>query len=225
MRGMINLTAADGHTCAAYQTLPHASPPAAGLVVVQEIFGVNAHIRDVCDRLTAAGYATLAPALFDRALRGVELDYDAGGVARGRKIREQVGEDGPLADVAAAVARLRPLGRVGIIGFCWGGSLAWLAATRLGVAAAVGYYGGQIAQHLDEKPDCPVLLHFGEKDASIPVADAEAVRAAHPEVAVHLYPAGHGFNCDRRASYHAESAALAGRRTLAFLDSHLARPA
>lgn len=224
MRGMINLTAADGQSCAAYQTLPDDGAPVAGLVVIQEIFGVNVHIRDVCDRFAAAGYAALAPALFDRVHPGIELDYDGDGIAEGRKVRDAVGDDGPLADIAAAIARLRPLGRVGVVGFCWGGSLAWLAASRLGIDAAVGYYGGQIAHHADEKPDCPVLLHFGEKDPSIPVADAETIRAAHPDVAIHLYPAGHGFNCDRRASYHAESAALAGQRTLAFLDRHLGQP-
>lgn len=224
MGGIINLKTIDGHRLTAYRALPDGGAPVAGLVVIQEIFGVNGHIRDVCDRFATAGYAAVAPALFDRARPGVELGYESDGIAEGRALRDKVGLGGPLADLAAALAYLRPQGPVGVVGFCWGGSLAWLAATRLGVNAAVGYYGGQIAQHADETPGCPVLLHFGETDASIPLADTRTIAAAHPDVAIHLYPAGHGFNCDRRSAYDADSAALAWKRTLAFLKCHLGRP-
>lgn len=222
MGRMLSLTAADGKSCAAYPAEPDGATDAA-IVVIQEIFGVNGHIRDVCDRFAEAGYAALAPALFDRAEPGAELDYTPEGIERGRNLRAAVGDDGPLADLEAAIAYLREgHARVGAVGFCWGGSLAWLSATRLGADAAVGYYGGQIAPVRDEKPGCPVLLHFGGADASIPPADVEAIRAAHPDIPVHVYEgAGHGFNCDRRASFHPEASKLAWSRTLNFLGEHL----
>ena len=170
----------------------------------------------------ADGYAAIAPAVFDRIERGIELDYDDAGKVRGRELRAELGWEGPMADVEAAAGALEPLGNVGVVGYCWGGSLAWLAACRLDVACAVGYYGGQIIGFNDETPRCPVILHFGETDASIPMDDVDAIRAAHPDVPVHVYgDAGHGFNCDRRGSYHAESAKTARARTLAFFAEHL----
>jgi carboxymethylenebutenolidase len=212
----IRLTAADGHEMSAYESAPGAA--SRGLVVVQEIFGVNVHMRDVVDGFAAAGYRAVAPALFDRVEPGVELDYDADGVARGRDLRSQVSWDDAVADVAAAVGHLADVGPVAVVGYCYGGSVAYLASARLEIAAAVGYYGGQIVQFIDEVPRSPLMLHFGETDSAIPLADVAAIGAACPDAALHVYEgAGHGFNCDRRASYHEAAAALARERTLSFL--------
>jgi len=218
----IGLTAKDGHQMFGYRARPPGEM-APGLVVIQEIFGVNSHIRNVADRFEAEGFDAVAPNLFDRAGLGVELGYGPDDIAKGREIRAKIAQVDAEADVAAAVALLRSEGRkVGVVGYCWGGSLAWAAATRLsGVSAAVGYYGGQIAEMAAEKPRCPVMLHFGETDASIPMSQVETVRKHHPELPVHVYPAGHGFSCDERASYHAPSHAQALKRTLAFLRKHL----
>jgi carboxymethylenebutenolidase len=216
------LTAEDGHRLAAYRATP-AAAPRGGLVVVQEIFGVNSHIKRTCDGFAADGYVALAPALFDRVERDYETGYTAADVERGRAVRGKLTIDDAVKDVRAAVRELARAGaKVGVVGYCFGGTIAWLAATRIdGVAAAVGYYGGGVADAAHEKPRCPVLLHFGETDASIPREHWETVRARHPGVPVHVYPAGHGFNCDERASYHAESARLARERTLAFLRQHV----
>ena len=213
---MIRLTAGDGHELDAYEAGP--ADAAAGIVIVQEIFGVNAHIRDVVDRYAALGFRAVAPALFDRLERGVELGYTADTVPQGRAMRAAIDWDDTVRDLGAAVAHLSGNGPVGVVGYCYGGSLAWLAANALPVAAAVGYYGGQIIQFLDRSPEAPVLLHFGEVDYMIPLSDVTEITRAHPTVPVHVYPgADHGFNCDARDSYHAEAAALALERTLAFL--------
>ena len=217
----ITLTAADGHELEAYRADPEGAPTG-GLVVVQEIFGVNGHIRDVCEGFAADGCTVIAPVLFDRVERGIELDYNDDGRVRGREVRAELGWEGPMADVEAAAGALEPLGKVGVVGYCWGGSLAWLAACRLDVACAVGYYGGQIIGFNDENPRCPVILHFGDADASVPMDDVDAIRAAHADVPIHVYAdAAHGFNCDRRATYHPECAKTARARTLAFLAEHL----
>jgi carboxymethylenebutenolidase len=217
----IDLTAADGHHLGAYTSGDPAA--AVGLVVIQEIFGVNHHIRSVCDRFAAAGYRVIAPALFDRAERGVELGYTQDDVQLGIKLRAGVPEAGMLTDIDAA-ARWLDGRRKGVIGYCWGGTLAWLSATRLTrFAAAVGWYGGGIAAAKGEQPRCPVQLHFGDQDHSIPIADVEAIRQSHPGVTVFVYPgAGHGFGCDERASYSKPDAALAQQRTLAFFTANLA---
>jgi carboxymethylenebutenolidase len=191
-------------------------------VTVQEIFGVNRHIRAVCDDYAAEGYVAVAPALFDRVERGVELGYQADDVAAGRAIREKISFEQALADVEAAATEVASAGRIGVLGYCWGGTVAWAAATRSRTfAAAVSYYGGGVPDLAGEQPNCPVLLHFGEQDHAIPLEGVGRLQAAHPELPVHLYPAGHGFNCDQRASYHAESARLARERTLAFLRKHV----
>ncbi|MEM0989616.1 MAG: dienelactone hydrolase family protein [Pseudomonadota bacterium] len=212
----ISLTATDGHRASAYM----AGNGRPALVVVQEIFGVNSHIRSVVDRFAAEGFTAIAPALFDRVEPGLELGYEADDVTEGRRLRALVPTEAALSDIAAAVDELAAKGHpVAVIGYCWGGSLAWASATRLnGVAAAVGYYGGEIAKMAHETPRCPVMLHFGETDHAIPMSYVDAVRAAQPDVPVHVYPAGHGFSCDARGSYHAESHALALERTLDFLD-------
>lgn len=215
----IELTAGDGHRLSGYRAEPDGAARG-GIVVAQEIFGVNSHIRDVCDRFASQGYTALAPALFDRVERGVELGYSADDVAEGRRIRGEIGWDEALADIAAARAALD--GKVGIVGFCWGGAIAWLSATRIdGFSASVAYYGGGIHGFREEKAKCPVMMHFGEKDAHIPMDQVEAIGAAQPEVELHVYAADHGFNCDHRASYEATSAALAMERTLDFLGRHL----
>ncbi len=221
MDNSLTLTAKDGHTLSAYCAQPEGKATTA-IVIIQEIFGVNGHIWDVCDRLAANGYAAIAPALFDRVEPGIELEYDADGTARGRDLKSAMDWDNAVADLAAAIEAARQFGRVGVVGFCWGGSLAWLAATRLKADVVVGYYGGQIVNFVNETPTCPILLHFGENDTAIPLGNVDVIRTAHKDIPVHLYPAGHGFNCDRRASYHAESAALSWARTMDFLAKNLA---
>jgi carboxymethylenebutenolidase len=217
--GNIELTAADGHTFQAY--VAGGDDPPAGIVVVQEIFGVNSHVRSVTDRLAGAGYRVIAPAFFDRVESGVELGYGAEGIEAGRGYAVKLNWDDTMADLHAAVDHLAPR-PVGVVGFCWGGTAAWLAAARLPVAAAVGYYGGGIHGFVDETPLAPVVLHFGRQDHAIPMDHVEAVRSAHPEVPVHVYDAGHGFNCDVRASFDADAAAQAWSRTLAFFEAELA---
>lgn len=198
----------------------------AGLVVVQEIFGVNAHIRSVCERLAGEGYAALAPALFDPLEKNVELDYSEGAIARGRALRTALGWAAPLSAIAAAIEAVGAVGKVGAIGFCWGGSLAFLAACRLHLGCAVCYYGGQIAEFADEPVRAPTLFHFGAKDPLIPPEDVSKIREAQARAGApaefFVHPAGHGFNCDRRADFDEPSARLAWERTLAFLARHLA---
>jgi carboxymethylenebutenolidase len=216
----ISLTAADGHRLTAYRAGPQDAPRA--LVVVQEIFGVNRHIRSVCDRFAAEGYAVIAPALFDRVGAGIELGYEAADVAQGRELRGRIDPGLTVLDVLAAAAALPRGVKRGIVGYCWGGTVAWHGATRTSAfAAASGWYGGGIAAAKEEQPRCPVQLHFGETDASIPMADVEAIRAAQPGVEVHVYGGGHGFGCDERGSYVEADYRLAQRRTLEFFARHL----
>jgi len=218
----LTLNAEDGHKLSAYRAAPSGAPRA-GLVVIQEIFGVNAHIRRVCDGFAAEGYLVLAPALFDRVEPGYETGYAQEDVERGRNVRQKLGWDPMVMDTKAAVDELKKTGlRIGVVGYCMGGSMAWLTATRVPeVAAAVGYYGGAVAEFASETPRCPVLLHFGETDASIPHEHWDRIREAQPTVPMHIYPAGHGFSCDARASYHEPSARLARERTLEFLRKHI----
>lgn len=215
----IELTAADGHKFAAYEAMPDGKPRG-GLVIVQEIFGVNAHIRSVADRYAAAGYHAVAPAIFDRAERGIELGYAKEDVPIGRAAREKISLDDMIKDIAASANHVAASGKVAVIGYCLGGSLAWLSASRIpNLAAAIGYYGGMVVSHLNETPLCPVMLHFGESDPSIAMADVEKVRAGVDpgKVQVFTYPAGHAFNRDGTPAYHAESAKLALERTLELL--------
>jgi carboxymethylenebutenolidase len=218
----ISLSAEDGHRYSAYRATP-AGKARGGLVVVQEIFGVNAHIKRVTDGFAADGYVALAPSLFDRVEPGFAVGYTQADIELGRTIRGKIGWDTLVIDVRAAVDALRREGlTVGAVGYCMGGSMAWLASTRVvGLSAAVGYYGGAVADFAAERPRCPVLLHFGETDASIPSEHWDRVRAARPDIPVHIYPAGHGFNCDARASYHEPSARLARQRTLDFFRQHV----
>ena len=216
----IELEASDGHQFAAYRADPEGAPRG-GVVIIQEVFGLNDHVRGVCDGYAADGYAVVAPALFDRVEQGVELGYQGDDLARGRDLRGALGWDQPLLDLSAAINELKAAGKVGAVGYCWGGSLAWLCATRLGVDASVCYYGGQIADFVEESPACPVMLHFGEKDAFIPNEKVALIAKKHPDLPLYTYPAGHGFNCESRADYHPESAERARSRTLEFLSTHL----
>ena len=221
MTSSLTITAADGHAFSAYIARPGGTPRGA-LVVVQEIFGVNSHVRAVADAYAADGYLAIAPALFDRVERGVELGYTEDDIARGRKLKEASGNAKPLLDIAAAMLHVKHAGRVGIVGYCWGGLLSWLAACELdGLAASVPYYGGGIPDHAARQPRCPVMAHFGERDTIIPMPSVEAFRHAQPGITVHVYAAGHGFNCDHRGSFDAASAALARQRSLAFLREHV----
>lgn len=216
---MLELTTADDHTLAAYEVHPEGAT--AAVVIVQEIFGVNSHIRSVVDRYASLGYHAIAPALFDRTERAVELDYTADGVAAGRDLRASLDWDVSMLDVAAAVERVAATGPVGVIGYCYGGSIAWLAASAMPVQAAVGYYGGQVHMFRDRAPVVPTMLHFGGLDKGIPLAEVAEVGAMYPDVTVHIYDeADHGFNCDVRGSYNSDAAASAQDRTVAFLRTN-----
>ena len=206
----------------AWRADPEAAPLGA-LVVVQEIFGVNAHIRSVCTTFAEHGYVAMAPAFFDHFEHDVQLRYDPEGVARGRELVEKLGFERALEDVKAAAAQLQEYGKVGVVGYCWGGTVAYLANTRLSMPA-VSYYGARTVPFLDEQLDAPMMFHFGEHDPGIPQADVELHRQRHPEAEVHVYPAGHGFNCDQRDDFHRASAELALERTLGLFRRAL-RPA
>ena len=217
----IQLKAADGHTFDAYVAEPSGKPRGA-IVVIQEIFGVNSHVRGVTDGFAADGYLAIAPALFDRVQRNYESGYSPPEVQAGRDVRGKVTNEQALADVQAAIDHVKGAGRVGVVGYCWGGTIAWLAAARAtGISAAVSYYGGGVPDAKDETPRVPTMLHFGETDASIPVDKAKAVAAAHPGVPTYFYPAGHGFNCEQRGSYHEPSAREARARTLEFFRKNV----
>ena len=221
MSQWLELTAADGFRLSAYRADPPGKAHGA-LVVVQEIFGVNDHIRSVCDGFAADGYVSIAPALFDRYEKSFDIGYSPEEIARGRELKAKATTDTALADIAAARDAVAPVGRVGIVGYCWGGFIAWMSAARLtGFACAVPYYGGGMPDVANEQPKCPVMGHFGERDAAIPVAGVRALAAAHPEAQIFFYDAEHGFNCDQRKSYHAPSAKLARERTLGFFRQHV----
>lgn len=224
METRVHVTAEDGHRLGAY--LNHTPDAKMGIVVLQEIFGVNHHIRSVVDRFAAEGFTAIAPALFDRVKPDVELGYDEPGFSEGAKLASALQRDKVLTDIHAAmhfIHREMGGGKVGVVGYCFGGSYAWFSATQLRPDAAVGYYGGMIAKSLAEAaPHCPVMLHFGAKDEHIPADAAGKIRAAHPEIPVYVYDAGHGFSCNERPSFSPEADALAWSRTVPFLKEHLA---
>ncbi len=218
----IELQAADGFAPAAYLATPPGVPKGA-VVVIQEIFGVNDHIRSVTDGYARDGYVAIAPQIFDRVARDVELGYGEQDLKRGVDIAfNDLDHAGAQQDLQAAVDLAAGHGKVGVVGYCFGGLLAWRAACEAsGVDAAVCYYGGGVAREADRRPRCPVMMHFGELDAHIPLSDVDAIRRAQPQAQIFVYPADHGFNCDQRGSYHADSAAQARERTLAFFAEHL----
>jgi carboxymethylenebutenolidase len=222
MSKVVKLRASDGHELDAYVAQPEGKPKA-GLVIVQEIFGVNAHIRSVADRFAREGFLAVAPALFDRVERNVDWGYDGESAKKGMAIVQKSGIDNAVKDVDAALHyAAKETGKpAGVVGYCWGGTLAWLSATRLAPAAAVGYYGGGIGNFAQENPRVPVMLHFGKKDDHIPATEVAKVQTAHPDVEIYWYDAGHGFNCDMRGSYDQNASKEAMARTLSFFNKHL----
>jgi len=214
------IMARDGHE---FQAWLAAAPgrPRGALLVIQEIFGVNSHIRKLTDQFAAGGYTAIAPSLFDRVRRGIELGYTAADMQEGSGYVKQLDPEATRRDLAAALAVVKHSGRAGAVGYCWGGSLAYLAAGQLPLACAVVYYG-RVMSYLDQKPRCPVMYHYGTEDKSIPLADVERIRAAYPQAPVYTYEgAGHGFNCEQRASYDPQAAALARTRTLEFFARYV----
>jgi carboxymethylenebutenolidase len=222
MGKMIELTAADGHKLAAYRAEP-AGKPRGAVVVIQEIFGVNDHIKAVADGYAQDGYLAIAPAMFDRLQRGYDTGYTQPEIQAGIAMMQKLDWKQTFADVDAAVAEAKKAGKVGIVGYCWGGTVSWRAAANTpGLACSAPYYGGGMPNFKDEKPRVPTLCHFGELDQSPTPAQAKELLGEHPEVQGHFYAnAGHGFNCDQRGSYNAEAAKLARERTLAFFRKHL----
>jgi len=221
MGKFVELTAADGARISAWRAEPSGTPRGA-VVIAQEIFGVNGHIRDLCGGYAADGYLAIAPALFDRYEANVDIGYTPEDIAKGREIKAKAGIDNALADVAAAHDAVASAGKVAVIGYCWGGYVAWMAAARLsGFACAVPYYGGGILDAQGERPRCPVMAHFGELDRGIPIAGVREFAARHPEVQVFTYAADHGFNCDRRGSYDPVASKLARERTIDFLHRNV----
>ncbi len=216
----LQLRAADGQTFSAYVAKPEGKARGA-IVVIQEIFGVTGHIERVAEQYAAQGYLAVAPALFDRQERGVNLPYDDDGVARGMAYMLKVDRAGLIADLVATVGAATHAGAVGMVGFCWGGAVTYVAGCRTNITAGVVYYGGGIATLLDETPRCPMLFHFGELDTHIPLDDVARIRAAFPAGEYHLYAAGHGFNCADRPSFDAAAAGVAFDRTLQFFRKHV----
>ena len=213
------ITASDGHTFDAYRAEPSGTPCGA-IVVVQEIFGVNHHIRNVTDGFAADGYVAIAPALFDRIERGVDLPYTA--VPEGRALKVQISVEMAMKDLDATIAAVAPAGKVGIVGYCWGGFVTWMASAHAdGLACAVPYYGGGMLENMDIVPRVPVMGHFGARDAILPVDKVNQLIAKHPQQQFFIYEADHGFNCDERGSYDEAAAKLARERTLAFFRQHV----
>ena len=206
----------------AYLAAPNGTPKG-GVVVIQEIFGVNHHIKAVTDKLAEQGYLALAPRFFDHIKTGVELGYTPDTIAEGRKYVTELGLDKAVQDVEAAIEELKRRGarKVAVIGFCWGGTITWLSATRIKPDAAIGYYGGGIHGTKSEKPQVPTMLHFGDKDMHIPMTHVNEIRKLHPNVLVYDYPADHGFHCDERGSYDATASKQAMARTLEFMAKHV----
>ncbi|TAM61659.1 MAG: dienelactone hydrolase family protein [Rhodanobacter sp.] len=216
----INIPTSGTQCIGAYLARPQGQPKG-GIVVIQEIFGVNAHMRSVTDRFAEHGYTAIAPAFFDHLETGVELDYDEAGFAKGRQLVGELGLERALEDVASAAGAIASSGKIGTVGYCWGGTVALLAALRLGLPS-VSYYGARNLPFLHEQPKAPVMFHFGEKDQHITPEMVARHRELLPQMETFTYPADHGFNRDVGASYHEPSAKLALERTLAFLDTHLA---
>jgi carboxymethylenebutenolidase len=216
----LTLKASDAHHFGAYRADP-AGAPRAALIVVQEIFGVNHHIRAVCDRLAGEGYIAIAPALFDRIQPHFECGYSAQEVEHARGFIPKINWDHVTLDVQATIDYARTLGKVGMMGFCFGGSVGYVSAIKLNIDAAICCYGSQVVRHADTAPTCPTQMHFGDQDASIPMSDVEAIISKRRDCDIHVYHAGHGFMCDERGSYNASCADLAWSRSLAFLKQHL----
>ena len=219
---LLKTIASDGHEFDTYIAQPNGTP-LGGLVIIQEIFGLNNHIKSIADRYACEGYLVTAPALFDRIDKGIELNYESKDIIKGRDLKNATGDELPLKDIDAARSIASAAGKVGIIGFCWGGTLAWLAACKVpGFTCASSYYGGGIAGLISFTAKCPVIFHFGRKDQAIPPEEVEIIRVSQPDNHVYLYPAGHGFNCDKRRDFEPTSSKIAEERTLEFLKKNLA---
>ncbi len=220
----IKLKASDGFEFSAYRADP-SGPPKGALMIIQEIFGVNDHIRSVADRFAQDGYLCVAPCMQDRAEPGFESGYTPDDIARAREVRGKIDNADSLKDLSATVEYLKGqnAGKIGSVGYCWGGSLSWLAATEIdGLAVAVSYYGGEVANNADRQAKCPVMFHFGEQDASIPLDKVEIVKQKQPSHPLYVYAgAGHGFSCDARGSYDAAAAQLALTRTKDYLTKYV----
>ena len=219
MNGIIEITAKDNHKFSAYISQPSGKPKA-GIVIIQEIFGVNAHIKEVTDLYASKGYLCIAPSLFDRIEKNVTLNYDEIGVSKGRNLKELCDKDA-LKDIEASISVVSSAGKVGVIGYCWGGSLSWkIGCEASNLSASVCYYGGDIPKLKDLKPNCNVLTHFGELDKGIPINDVKIFEETQPDVLTYTYPADHGFNCDHRSQYNKTCANIALERTLKFLEQN-----
>ena len=227
MGKMIQLTAADGHRLDAYRADPEgksatAGKPRGAIVVIQEIFGVNKHIKEVADGYAADGYVAIAPAMFDRAQKGFDVGYSPDDIAKGREVRAKVTTEMAMHDAQAAVKEAAKSGKVGMVGYCWGGFVTWMASNKVsGLVCAVPYYGGGILDNAELQPKVPVMGHFGDKDQHIAVEGVKKLAAKHPKQQIFIYAADHGFNCDHRGSYNAEAAKLARQRTLEFFRKHV----
>ena len=220
MAEWVDLTASDGHKFKAWRAAPQGKAKGA-IVVIQEIFGVNHHIRDVTERFAREGYLAIAPALFDRYQRDFDVGYGPEDRAKAMAFIPKLNIEKGLLDTEAARAAVAGVGKIGVVGFCFGGTVAWLGATRLTFDAAVAYYGGQIAALANEKPKCPVIMHFGEKDAHIPLSSVEQIKKAQPTVPVYVYDADHGFSCDERATFDKAAHELAWSRTTKFFRENV----
>ena len=221
MGKMIELKAADGQVLSAYRADP-AGKPRGGIVVIQEIFGVNSHIKNVADGFAGDGYLAIAPAMFDRVQKGFDVGYSPEDIAKGRDVRAKVTTDMAMQDAQAAVKEAAKAGKVGIVGYCWGGFVAWMAASKVsGLSCAVPYYGGGILDNTDAAPKVPLMGHFGDKDQHIPVAGVKKLAEKYPQHQIFIYAADHGFNCDQRGSYNAPAAKQARERSLAFFRKHV----
>jgi len=219
MGNMIELTASDGHTLSAYQATPDAKPLGA-VIILQEVFGVTAHIKRIAEGYASQGFLAIAPGLFDRSKPGVTVPYSD--VERGRALMMSLNQDQVILDIAAALTAAKTAGKVGVVGYCWGGAIADLAACRLDIDAAVAYYGRMIIDWIDEQPRCPVLYHFGAQDPLIPPELVEQITAGRSEHTIYVYEdAGHGFNCEEREEFDPASAALALERSLEFFEKNL----
>jgi carboxymethylenebutenolidase len=222
MGKFIELKAADGHKLAAYVSEP-SGKARGGVVVIPEIFGVNSHIQQTTDGFAADGFLAVSPAMFDRVQRNYDTGYSQPEIQAGVAIMQKLDWKQAILDVEAAISEARRAGKVGIVGYCFGGTVSWVAAAQArGLACAVPYYGGGMPGFINEKSKVPTLCHFGEQDQSPTLAQAKEIAARHPEITAHFYAgAGHGFNCDQRGSWNAEAARLARSRTVEFFSKHL----
>ena len=221
MGEIINATASDGHGFDIYLAQSKGSPRG-GIVLIQEIFGVNNHIKTVAEKFSSNGYLVGAPSLFDRVQPDIQLGYSTEDVIRGKELKDNLGNEKPLIDIIATLNIVRSAGRVAVVGYCWGGTLAWLSACHVdGFNAAISYYGAGIGELLSIEPRCPSIFHFGEQDHAIPVAEVNSLRQTHPECPIYLYPTDHGFNCEQRDSFNSTSSAIAFERTIQHLDKYI----